>query len=236
MASPQHALDGHSPQSIVSSARRQPQDSATSSMAEGAGSSTWVPSRRDWRLWRRMTEIYGWRFVSDYGERPNRTWCEALAGVSGDRVAIGLRRCFDEHRERPPTLPKFIELCRPTDADLGLPSESEAFREAGLLATVRAAGEPIEPSHQAIWHAAVLTGLEHLRFCPNQDQLRRDFGKAWAMTRRIVLDGGDLTPIPNALPPPTPRRLTEAEQAARREHATKSLQQIQQMFPRAGRV
>lgn len=64
-------------------------------------------------LWRRMTELYGHKFTSAYGDEPNDTWARALAHTTGRQIANGLQACFRREDNWPPTLPEFVEMCRP---------------------------------------------------------------------------------------------------------------------------
>lgn len=64
-------------------------------------------------LWRRMTELYGHKFTSAYGDEPNDTWARALSHATGRQIANGLQACFKREDNWPPTLPEFVEMCRP---------------------------------------------------------------------------------------------------------------------------
>lgn len=71
-------------------------------------------------LWERMSHLYGHKWTSVYGESAYSsdnltdvamTWASGLRGVSGDQIAIGLRRCCDSGEAWPPTLPEFRAMC-----------------------------------------------------------------------------------------------------------------------------
>jgi hypothetical protein len=64
------------------------------------------------KLWERMIEMYGHKFISSYGEVPSDTWTRALAGCSPQGIAKGIRACFQRQDSWPPTLPEFVEMCR----------------------------------------------------------------------------------------------------------------------------
>lgn len=60
-----------------------------------------------------MTELYGHRFTSAYGDQPNDTWARALAQTTGRQLANGLQTCFKREDRWPPTLPEFVDMCHP---------------------------------------------------------------------------------------------------------------------------
>jgi len=72
------------------------------------------------RLWQRMGEIYGHKWVSGYGEaltsagdlsQTAETWLIGLSGVTGEQFASGLEICVKSGEAWPPTLPEFREMC-----------------------------------------------------------------------------------------------------------------------------
>lgn len=67
------------------------------------------------KLWERMSEIYGPRWVSGYGEPGGKafeTWSRALKGASADNIKRGLNRCLQRDEQGwPPTLPEFLGMC-----------------------------------------------------------------------------------------------------------------------------
>jgi hypothetical protein len=68
------------------------------------------------RLWRRMGELYGHRWVSAYGTLDDgayETWKKALADVAPEQIADGLAGCLKRADGWPPTLPEFRRLCIP---------------------------------------------------------------------------------------------------------------------------
>lgn len=91
-------------------------------------------------LWERMTEIYGHRWRSSYGSaNAIRTWQKALADLTAEQLADGLKRCLTRDDPWPPTLPEFRSLCKPTAAPyhrlvklIGKPSDPEIAKKALL--------------------------------------------------------------------------------------------------------
>lgn len=61
----------------------------------------------------RMTEVFGTRWTSQYGDTLPDTWRRALADMSGADIGQGLIACLKEAREWPPSLPEFRRMCRP---------------------------------------------------------------------------------------------------------------------------
>jgi hypothetical protein len=82
-------------------------------------------------LWVRLSEIYGHRWTSGYGENPNgaaaETWGKGLAGLTGQQLADGLAACIACADPWPPTLPQFRMMC------LGIPPLDAVRADTGKL-------------------------------------------------------------------------------------------------------
>ena len=67
------------------------------------------------KLWERLAEMYGPRWVSSYGEpggKAFQTWSRALKDASPDNIKRGLHRCLRRDEQGwPPTLPEFLGMC-----------------------------------------------------------------------------------------------------------------------------
>lgn len=74
-----------------------------------------------------MREMYGHKFTSSYGEVPSETWSRALAGVSSQQLADGCQACLLLDDNWPPTLPEFVEMCRPKMHSLYFPDAMKAL-------------------------------------------------------------------------------------------------------------
>lgn len=61
----------------------------------------------------RMSELYGHKWVSQYGETLPDTWARGLADLSGADIGTGLIQCLKLGHEWPPSLPEFRALCKP---------------------------------------------------------------------------------------------------------------------------
>ncbi len=77
------------------------------------------------RVWTRMAEVYGHKWVSQYGECSDsdgnltsaaKTWAEGLASL-GDQemqmrlISRGFSKIVESGDEWPPSLPQFLEMC-----------------------------------------------------------------------------------------------------------------------------
>lgn len=65
------------------------------------------------RLWERMAEIYGHRWTSSFGDKPNKSWAVAIEGLTPEEVLSGINRCIAMPSEWPPTASIFRNYCRP---------------------------------------------------------------------------------------------------------------------------
>ncbi|MFV0535195.1 MAG: hypothetical protein ACK5MR_16320 [Cumulibacter sp.] len=68
-------------------------------------------SKFAWRLWDRMTEIYGHKWVSSYGEEPNAAWCGIIDGLEAEQIKRGLTALLESDDPWPPTAIRFRQLC-----------------------------------------------------------------------------------------------------------------------------
>lgn len=66
-------------------------------------------------FWLRMGALFGHTWASQYGVNPNGvsgdTWAAALAGLTGEQIANGLRETLMLGAEFPPSAPLFRALC-----------------------------------------------------------------------------------------------------------------------------
>ncbi|MEE9118192.1 MAG: hypothetical protein V3U02_06330, partial [Calditrichia bacterium] len=59
-----------------------------------------------------MTQIYGHKWLSSYGEDDaDNTWLTGLEDLPVEMVREGLERCLSRPDTWPPTLPEFRQLC-----------------------------------------------------------------------------------------------------------------------------
>lgn len=146
------------------------------------------------KLWVLMTDAFGHKWVSQYGETDaGGTWARGLAGLTGMDIARGMARVVASGVEWPPSLGGFRALCEPTPDQIGAVSIDKAFIEACRNA------HPVATrhwSHQAVFHAAVEVGLQNLFRLPEPTAKAR-FEREYLKAVRLVIDGGVLHSMPD---------------------------------------
>lgn len=151
-----------------------------------------------------MTEIYGHRWASSYGDDPassaGQTWAKGLAGISPQQLAAGIAACIASAQPWPPTLPEFRQLC------LGIPSlaavRAELLRQGGQFSAFA----------RLVWQH--IDGYR-LRHSP-ADKADRLIAEAYAAASEYVMRGGELPAEPVAA----------IEQAAERQPVPASREQM----------
>lgn len=147
------------------------------------------------RLWQRMAEVYGHRWVSAYGDDAGagagQTWAKGLAGLSAVQIADGLTAALASADEWPPTLPRFRAMC------FGLPSFPAVRAEVNARNTRRS------PFAVLVW-SHVDAARYRMADADKADRLLRE---AYDLATEHVVRGGAL-PEPReelAAPEPEPR-------------------------------
>lgn len=157
------------------------------------------------RLWLRMSEIYGYRWSSAYGEDADQgagtTWARGLAGMAPRDIATGLSAALVSSDPWPPTLPAFRAMCL---AIPDLPAVTLALR-ARTLAT---------PFLRLAWQ--YIDGYR-LRVA-DQTQADRLIRDAYVLAREHVMAGGALPPPPAALVAQQPEVHRPADPATAAKH------------------
>jgi len=83
------------------------------------------------RLFVRLQQIYGHRWSSQFGtgahvakahQAAKAEWAQSLDGIHVDAVAQALEAMKREYVDWPPTLPQFLQLCRPQSAPYHKPA------------------------------------------------------------------------------------------------------------------
>jgi hypothetical protein len=87
-----------------------------------------LPAKVIGRVWLRMTEIYGHKWTSSYGDSDrDGTWAKALADMSLDDLKAGFIACITSGEAWPPSLPEFRAMCRPPAPAKPVQRENEAM-------------------------------------------------------------------------------------------------------------
>ena len=88
----------------------------TSSPKTGAGASSMStsPEPRAGRVWQRLAEIHGARFLKEFGSAPNESWKRAIAKLTDHEIVRGLTNLAEDGLQHPPTLGQFVAACKRT--------------------------------------------------------------------------------------------------------------------------
>lgn len=68
--------------------------------------------RRAFFLWNRLRQMYGTRWLDQFGTEPNDLWIRAVDDLTDPQIKHALELLVKQGGEHPPTLPKFVELAR----------------------------------------------------------------------------------------------------------------------------
>lgn len=93
-----------------------------------------------------------------------------------------------------PTIDEFIQYCKPSMEEYGLPQPFEAFRECCRNSSSIRYNEPVTWSHQAVYHAGSQTGLLEI------EKYQELFLANYEMACKIVFEGGRLRDLPKLIP------------------------------------
>lgn len=181
-----------------------------------AANAGWLPDSWVERIFRRLENFYGAKWVDSLGgidrERVKQAWCEELAGFSPDEISLGLASV--RSRVWPPSLPEFLLLCRP------LADSKRDYAEACEQMPLRLRGQGEDRwSRPEVYWAAVAIGAHDLNTF-GWDQLRVRWERALAVA------GHDPVP-PYRAQLPAPGRVTVP-----RDEARKRMDEITQRLAR----
>lgn len=137
-------------------------------------------------LWLRMTEIYGYKWTSAYGEDAEagagETWASGLSGMPPRAINIGLSAALVSSDPWPPTLPQFRAMC------LEVPSLA-AVKQAVKNRDLRT------PFMRQVWMK-----LDGYRLRSDEAwEVDRHIREAYELAREYVMEGGECPPEPAAL-------------------------------------
>jgi len=104
-----------------------------------------------------MAIVFGHRWSSQYGEAFAKdrlsdaagVWIDGLSHLTLGMVSMGIDKLATSRNEWPPSLPEFVNWCRPTADELRIPGVDIAYHDA-------AKGNW---SHPIVWHAAKEIGF-----------------------------------------------------------------------------
>lgn len=164
-----------------------------------------------------MTGLYSHSWVSSYGTDPTPEWEMAIRDCSREMIKRGLDRCVQEFKSWPPNPIEFRSLCYPTMAELGLPSEEQAFQQA--------VGN-VPDRHPAVIFTLRNMGSESFRLRRTDEKASRAmFNNQWVQTVQFMSDGGEL-PEPEKQIPERP----QGTEAGRKKAAKHTLTALSEMF------
>jgi hypothetical protein len=109
-------------------------------------------------------------------------------------LQIGLKKARSHPKSWVPTVGEFIEWCKPTMQDYGLPEPQMAFREACKNGYDLKYNADVTWSHPAVYHAGCETGWFEI------EKLEKLFLANYEMACRIVFEGGALRDLPKLIP------------------------------------
>lgn len=137
-----------------------------------------------------------WPTPSEF-ESAKRNWLMALIEENintSHKIQIGLKKARLYGKPWVPSIGEFIEWCKPTLKDYGLPEPFEAFKEACRNAHDIKFNVQCNWAHQAVYHAASLAGMYEL------DKNQKAFFAYYERACQTVFDGGTLKDIPKLIP------------------------------------
>lgn len=165
--------------------------------------------------------------------RAKRSWVKALykARISTmEQLRWGVEACRQLGEDFVPSVGRFIRMCVPDPADLGMPSEDAAWLEA-----VRGSSYPdrYRWSHEAVHLAGRATGWFYIRQgALSEESLRKRFSNAYGQLLRRIAMGLPLEEPRQALEDQSEGKELTPEQAER--HGERVVQEIMRAQGLAG--
>lgn len=80
-----------------------------------------LSERRAAKVWLRLREMHGDRFLREFGSQPNETWRAAIDRLSDDEIRQALKALAEKASPHPPTLGEFVAASRPPKPETGSP-------------------------------------------------------------------------------------------------------------------
>ena len=116
------------------------------------------------------TQRWSASITDDVIEEATDVWTRALAGVTPEQVACGVKKIEAATDGWPPTPGQFRAMCLPTAEDLGLPDRETAWKQVTGNAKI---------THAVVWHVRELLGSWDLKNMPAA-ATRPKFDREWA--------------------------------------------------------
>lgn len=69
------------------------------------------------QVWAALTDMYGSKFISAYGEKPLQMWAVTIDNIPQFKIDRGLRKLLMKGSGTPPTLPQFNAACMYADEE-----------------------------------------------------------------------------------------------------------------------
>ena len=76
------------------------------------------------QVWAALTDMYGSKYISAYGEKPSQMWTMAINGFKDHEIQRGLRKLLHKGSGTPPTLPQFVAACKYSEEEDSTPNPS----------------------------------------------------------------------------------------------------------------
>jgi hypothetical protein len=180
------------------------------------------------RLYNRLDGMYMQKWRSNFPtpqaiENWRIAWAEAFEGkgITLQEVANAISSLENSKDEWPPSLPKFLEVCRP---EIALPDPLTAYSEALEGVRQRTNRKFGEWSHPAIYWAAMPLSFELL------NQTYSNVKQSWESALKVQLSKGQWLPIPD--PDPEPAGLLAAPSRKDTEKVMRDLGVAKALKPR----
>ena len=130
-------------------------------------------------------------------EAAKKNWLLALVENNintMNKLQIGLKKARALGKPWVPSIGEFIEWCKPTLKDYGLPEPFEAYREACRKAIDIKYNSNPSWTHQAVYDAASKTGMFEL------EKKQKEFLVYYERACQTVFEGGRLKDLPKLIP------------------------------------
>ena len=163
--------------------------------------SEWMPLPATWgkRLHQRFSTLYGPTFTNQFpGDQSINDWvalwCNALAGVTAEQIRKALERCALDENPFPPKPGIFLKLMQPTNKDLNLPTDDQAFRSWLRTSSIPLDIRSWKDVHPGVhWcHQCLTADMFNLSKRPENEQ-KKAFLEFWSEAKNMAAKGEPFT-------------------------------------------